>query len=371
MATVTPATPGVPLLEKLNNYGQGGKNRNILGAEVQHLVSGYVNIADLMPSTADNAVLEPLGAHRNALTHKRFRTFIEKEFDLEPMGIRPGARVGIILPNGPEMAVALFGVMSKWTAAPVNITNTWQEMKAELQSTKVVAIVILSGAVGNEEAIRAAEELCLGIVTLTSTGTFSGLFHMKLLQPVGVTAAAADTEAVVNIHTTGRFRTVLLLHTSGTSGTKKLVPYTLETLVVGVGCIVSSWGLQPTDICLNMMPLFHIGTPVCGMSATALFDVLPLLTLEVYARTHVLLDMCCAGGIVRNVLAPLLAGGSVVCCGGFDPLLFWDTLTAHRVTWYYASPAMHQAILQEAANRWVTRFVEGVSICRSHLLVGM
>jgi acyl-coenzyme A synthetase/AMP-(fatty) acid ligase len=56
---------------------------------------------------------------------------------------------------------------------------------------------------------------------------------------------------------------------------------------------------------------------------------------------------------VRNVLAPLLAGGCVVCSGGFDPLLFWDTLTAHRVTWYYASPAMHQAILQEAVNRWV------------------
>ena len=36
---------------------------------------------------------------------------------------------------------------------------------------------------------------------------------------------------------------VLLLHTSGTSGNKKLVPYSLEDLVVGVACIISSWRL--------------------------------------------------------------------------------------------------------------------------------
>lgn len=36
---------------------------------------------------------------------------------------------------------------------------------------------------------------------------------------------------------------VLLLHTSGTSGNKKLVPYSLEALVVGVACIISSWRL--------------------------------------------------------------------------------------------------------------------------------
>ena len=29
--------------------------------------------------------------------------------------------------------------------------------------------------------------------------------------------------------------------------------------VTGVACIVSSWNLGPNDVCLNMMPLFHIG----------------------------------------------------------------------------------------------------------------
>jgi acyl-CoA synthetase (AMP-forming)/AMP-acid ligase II len=93
-------------------------------------------------------------------------------------------------------------------------------------------------------------------------------------------------------------------------------------IIVGVGCIVSSWNLSPSDCCLNMMPLFHIG------------------------------------GIVRNILSPILSGGCVITCNGFDPLLFWDILystsdedassssasenevtvsSIPKVTWYYGT----------------------------------
>jgi acyl-CoA synthetase (AMP-forming)/AMP-acid ligase II len=121
---------------------------------------------------------------------------------------------------------------------------------------------------------------------------------------------------------------VLLLHTSGTSGNKKLVPYSMDMIIIGVACIVASWNLQPSDVCLNMMPLFHIG------------------------------------GIVRNILSPILSGGAVICCSGFDPLLFWDVLYSSldnkdveadkripQVTWYYAAPTMHHAILTESERR--------------------
>lgn len=61
------------------------------------------------------------------------------------------------------------------------------------------------------------------------------------------------------------------------------------------------------------------------------------------------------GGIARNVFSPILSGGGVVLCPGFDPILFWDLLSAGRqegrCTWYYASPTMHQAYVEEAASR--------------------
>jgi acyl-CoA synthetase (AMP-forming)/AMP-acid ligase II len=57
------------------------------------------------------------------------------------------------------------------------------------------------------------------------------------------------------------------------------------------------------------------------------------------------------GGIVRNVFSPILSGGSVICCSGFDPVLFWDVLSSQRATSYYAAPTMHHAILMESERR--------------------
>lgn len=85
-------------------------------------------------------------------------------------------------------------------------------------------------------------------------------------------------------------------------------------IITGVGCIIASWNLGPQDICLNMMPLFHIG------------------------------------GIMRNILSPILSGGSVITCGLFDAGLFWTILASHHFTWYYAAPTMHHAILKAAED---------------------
>ena len=40
----------------------------------------------------------------------------------------------------------------------------------------------------------------------------------------------------------------LVLHTSGTSGKKKVVPYTLRSLIVGTCAVALSWDLKPSDV---------------------------------------------------------------------------------------------------------------------------
>ncbi|KAG9518643.1 acetyl-CoA synthetase-like protein, partial [Aureobasidium melanogenum] len=57
------------------------------------------------------------------------------------------------------------------------------------------------------------------------------------------------------------------------------------------------------------------------------------------------------GGIVRNLFAPIMAGGSTICCPAFDANLFWDVVEDLQPTWYYASPSMHSVILEEGRNR--------------------
>ncbi|KAL3919384.1 MAG: hypothetical protein SGILL_003780, partial [Bacillariaceae sp.] len=100
---------------------------------------------------------------------------------------------------------------------------------------------------------------------------------------------------------------------------KKLVPHKLGDMMIAAAVIAVSWNLSPTDINCNLMPLFHVG------------------------------------GIVRQVFAPVLSAGSVICCPSFDAHLFWQLLVGQHpsvgstlpesFTWYYAAPTMHQVIL--------------------------
>lgn len=68
-------------------------------------------------------------------------------------------------------------------------------------------------------------------------------------------------------------------------------------------------------------------------------------------RKIVLANIYGSGGLVRNIFAPIFAGGSTVCCSAFDPSLFWDVVHELPVTWYYASPSMHSIILTTASDR--------------------
>lgn len=75
---------------------------------------------------------------------------------------------------------------------------------------------------------------------------------------VHYSAESADPCGVATTTTTAtqpdeRMRCVLMLHTSGTSGKKKRVPYDLETIAVGCACVAASWGLGVNDVCFNMM----------------------------------------------------------------------------------------------------------------------
>jgi len=335
----------IPVLNKLKGYGQSGLNRSIRGFEVGELLKGYVNLIELLPGSDNIALTEQSSQQHLPLTHKRLKQFVQNDFDLSIFDVALGSRVAILLPNGPELALTIICIISKYCAVPINLTSTWQEIKNELESTKCVAMIIMTGAtVNNDSAIKAADMLSIGVIAIECMGSITGLFRLKLLKPVSIpttipttTTRSPASMTVDGFMTFDHPETVLLLHTSGTSGNKKLVPYSLDMIVIGVGCIISSWNLTPSDVCLNMMPLFHIG------------------------------------GIVRNLLAPILSGGSVISCNGFDPLIFWDllftsvtdnidandsvgmdidgTFASRPITWYYASPTMHHAILMEAEMR--------------------
>jgi acyl-CoA synthetase (AMP-forming)/AMP-acid ligase II len=65
------------------------------------------------------------------------------------------------------------------------------------------------------------------------------------------------------------------------------------------------------------------------------------------------------------LLAPLSAGGSVVCTPGFNALKFMGLLESEAPTWYSAVPTMHQAILERAQRQPDTARKAGLRFIRS------
>ena len=246
----------------------------------------------------DPAILAP---GREPLTHGGLRALIARlGEDLRAAGVGPRDRVAVVLPNGPEAAIAFLAAASHAAAAPLNPDYTEAEFRFYLGDVGAKALLTAPG--GGAAARAAADD---GVTRLAAAGEGAAL----RFEADGAGAAPAGDGAP------GPDDTALLLHTSGTTSRPKLAPLTQRNLAASARNIRESLALTPADRCLNVMPLFHV---------------------------H---------GLVAAVLASLTSGGSVACAPGFDAFRFLRWLDELEPTWYTAAPTMHQAILQRAERR--------------------
>ncbi|KAJ7870970.1 acetyl-CoA synthetase-like protein [Mycena olivaceomarginata] len=257
--------------------------------------SRVATLLDCLASTSAPAIHSP-DPSRGALLHSEIKAF------RAPLG--PNDRIMVALPTGPENALALLALASYHTCAPVNVSCTAAELLDDACRLNAKAIVTTRDAEARLElrALRDALACEVVFVEPRTSGT-CGIFDMVVL--------GAEQMQVQGSPSTphGLKDQSLILHTSGTSGKKKVVPYILLSLIVGTCAVVESWDLRPSDVNLNMMPLFHVG------------------------------------GVVRNLLAPMFSGGSAIMCAGFDSIAFWTLSQQLQATWYYAAPTIHHAIL--------------------------
>jgi len=80
---------------------------------------------------------------RPSLTYARLRTRVEEVVaTLNGLGIGRNDRVSIVLPNGPEMAVAFLGAASGAAAAPLNPTYRAAEFDFYLSDLGAKALIV-------------------------------------------------------------------------------------------------------------------------------------------------------------------------------------------------------------------------------------
>ena len=238
------------------------------------------------------------------LTWRALRDLAARTIEtLNSGGIGRGDRVAIVLRTGPEMGTAFVCMATGVATAPLNPGYQEDEFDFYLGDLKPKALVVEAGV--DSPARKVAAKLAIPVVELRPRPEEgAGSFRLELparLQGQPQSKGDGESEDVA-----------LLLHTSGTTARPKLVPLTQGNLTASARHIAGTLALTPSDICLQIMPLFHI---------------------------H---------GLVAGVLSSLSAGAQVCATPGFNALRFFHWLEEVHPTWTTGVPTMHRAILGRA-----------------------
>jgi acyl-CoA synthetase (AMP-forming)/AMP-acid ligase II/acyl carrier protein len=242
---------------------------------------------------------------RRALTYRELDEHASRIVrQLNQLGVGRGDSVALVLPNGPEMAVAFLATAAGATCAPLNPAYRAHEFEFYLSDLAAKVLIVGAGLDTPARSVAAAQGIPV-IELSADTRMPAGVFVLE-----GEAVADPVDTGFSNPKDIG-----LVLHTSGTTSQPKQVPLTHENLCASAANIQSALALTRADRCLNVMPLFHI---------------------------H---------GLVGAVLSSVFSHASVVCTPGFDASRFLTWLAQEEPSWYTAVPTMHHAVLQAAVDR--------------------
>ncbi|MCI5148258.1 MAG: hypothetical protein D3916_02460, partial [Candidatus Electrothrix sp. MAN1_4] len=215
---------------------------------------------------------------------------------LAELGISRFDRVAFVNNGDIEATILLLSIMSITTCAPMRPLQSATEFVSALKSLKATIVIIEAGL---SIALDAAKNLDLQLIKFVPHGK-SGMFVL-----IGNTERKNkhETQALPD-------DIALLLHTSGSTSQPKLVPLLQRSLCITAWNTAQALELSSQDCCLNFLPLFHV---------------------------H---------GLISCLMAPLIAGGSIICLPGFETKSFFHCLRTFQPTWYSASPPIHQIILR-------------------------
>jgi methyltransferase (TIGR00027 family) len=216
-------------------------------------------------------------------------------------------RLALVVPaDGRVAASALLTLMNHGCVVPLHAAEERPTMLARMRAAGVRCVFDCDAARAAELAAALEAEggdaILAFAVSAPSSSEAASVAPARFARVRGEAPPAA---AGPPMRPSAGDDTVLILHTSGTTGASKRVPFTLARLWRSGAALAASMGLRADDVGLNMMPMHHVG------------------------------------GIACNLFAPLASGGAMVHAPrGFDAAGFWALAKSHRVTWVYMVPSM-------------------------------
>ena len=212
---------------------------------------------------------------------------------LGELGVRPGDRVGVSLPNIPQMPIIYYGILwAGGVVVPMNPLYKGREFAYVLSDADAKAFFAWDGV--GEEASKGAADAGVEYVSVSAT-EFVG--ELMTHEPGAFVDRDAEDTAVV-------------LYTSGTTGSPKGAELTHTNMSRNAEISVGLVNTGPDDIIFGGLPLFHSFGQTVGMNAA------------------------------------VLAGATMTLIPRFEPTKALEILERDKVTIMLGVPTMYVALLQ-------------------------
>lgn len=239
---------------------------------------------------------------------------------LESEGIRPGARVALLLPNGFQTCRLFIGAMyGGYCITPFNLLAQPAQLRYVLEHSDAEIVFV---APDQAERLRqAATGLARPPRMVVCEVDAREFLPAEFLSPA--TGGADLREAP------GEESDALMMYTSGTTGQPKGVVLSQRAVVSGGQFVSAAHQLGPADRVMAVLPLYHIN------------------------------------GQVVTATSPLIHGGSLVLPRRFGATSFWQTAIAHGCTWINLVPTMIAYLLNGPDLATLGLDASAIRFCRS------
>jgi long-chain acyl-CoA synthetase len=212
---------------------------------------------------------------------------------LQAKGMRPGDRVGVMLPNVPYFAAVYYGILrGGGVVVPMNVLLKGREVEYYLSDSEARLLFAWHELA---DAAHAGSDGAHADCLLVEPGAFEAALERWANSPDIVERDGADT--------------AVILYTSGTTGKPKGAELTHENLRRNADISIGLFGMDAETVTLGALPLFHSFGQTCGLNAT-----------------------------VR-------AGGSLTLIPRFHPGRALQIIERDRVTVFEGVPTMYSALL--------------------------
>jgi long-chain acyl-CoA synthetase len=209
------------------------------------------NLAVILTETARSAPDHPVAVFdAGRLTYRELDQASDRvAAALAVAGIEPGDRVALQLPNIPQFLISYFGILKAGgVVVPLNVLLRAPEVAFHLSDSGARALITWEGVLS--EAAKGAE--AAGVEAIYAVG------HVGAAGALPFEGLLGDTAPSGGMVTRQPTDTAVIVYTSGTTGRPKGAELTHIQLYMNADIPGRLFDVQPDDIVVAVLPLFHV-----------------------------------------------------------------------------------------------------------------